>query len=115
MKNHGFLLVPIEIRMVSTPNGKYPRFWGYICEIYPEEETIITKKATISLPAMLFKRIEMHGRIKLDSKVNPLQDNEVYMISALYHGMQEFESDGEKKKFHKFWQTQIIDGLSSEE
>jgi hypothetical protein len=115
MTDHGFLMVPIEIRMVSTQNGKYPRFWGYICEIYPEEETIVTKKATISIPTMLFKRIEMHGGFQLNSKANPLKDNKVYMISAVYNGLQEFESDGEMRKFHKFWQAQIIEGYHSED
>ncbi len=38
MADQTVTLVPIEIHMVQGPTGNYPRFWGYICQYYPEAE-----------------------------------------------------------------------------
>ncbi len=41
MTDHTFMLVPTEIHMIQSPTGRYPRFWGYICQYYPEAWTSI--------------------------------------------------------------------------
>ncbi|MGY5853244.1 MAG: hypothetical protein RTU92_06725 [Candidatus Thorarchaeota archaeon] len=114
MVNHVLFLIPVEIQLVQGPTGKYPRFWGYICQLYPEDECIEAKKATISIPTGLFKRIEMFRREMLQSRTNPLEDSMIYIISTIYQGLQEFEVDGETRKVHKFWMTKVIDGYRSE-
>ncbi|TET11613.1 MAG: hypothetical protein E3J86_02545 [Candidatus Thorarchaeota archaeon] len=104
------ILVPTKIHMVQGPTGNYPRFWGYICQFFPETGDVGVKKATISLPSDLSKRIAAFSEDILDMKANPLKDSTVHMILTTYHGLEEFEIDGEKRKAHKFWNTSIIEG-----
>lgn len=111
---HSLVLVPIEIHMVRGPTGGYPRFWGYICQYYPEADCWGAKKATISLPSGLSSRISAFNEKMLEMKVNPLEDSTVHMIFTNYHGLEEFETkDGEKRKAHKFWETRLIQGHRS--
>ena len=110
------ILVPTEIHMVQGPKGVYSRFWGYICQYYPEPDCWEVKKATISLPSGLSKRIAAFSEDMLDMKADPLNDPKVHMILTTYHGLEEFETkDGEKRKTHKFWETRIIEGHRSPE
>jgi hypothetical protein len=114
MAYHSIVLIPIEIHMVQGPTGTYPRFWGYICQYYPEAECWGAKKATISLPSGLSKRISVFNEKLLEVKVNPLEDSTVHMILTTYHGLEEFETkNGEKRKAHKFWETRLIQGHRS--
>lgn len=107
------MLVPIEIHMVQGPTGNYPRFWGYVCQYYPEAECWGVKKATISLPSGLSKRITVFSENMLNMKVDPLKDLKVRMILTTYHGLEEFEVKDEKRKAHKFWNTMLIEGHRS--
>lgn len=107
------VLVPIEIHMVNGPTGNYPRFWGYICQHDSEYGYWSIKKATISLPSGLSKRIATFSEDMLDMRVDPLEDLQVLMILTTYLGLEEFEIDSEKRKAHKFWETKIIQGHRS--
>ena len=107
---HPVMLVPIEIHMVQGPTGNYPRFWGYICQYYPEAECWGVEKATISLPSGLSKRIVAFSEDMLNMKFNPLEDMKVHMILTTYHGLEEFEVKDEKRKAHKFWNIRLIEG-----
>lgn len=60
------LLVPIEIHMVQGPTGNYFRFWGYVCQSYPDPDYVEVKKATISLPSGLSKQITAFSEDKLN-------------------------------------------------
>ncbi len=115
MANHPILLVPIEIHMVQGPTGNYPRFWGYICQSYPDSDYVEVKKATISLPSGLTKRIAAFSEDMLNMKVAPLEGLKVRMILTTYHGLEEFEVKDEKRKAHKFWNTRLIEGHRSPE
>ncbi len=107
------MLVPTEIHMVQGPTGNYPRFWGYICQYYPEAECWGVKKATISLPSSLSKRITTFNENMLNKRADPLEDLKVHMIFSTYHGLEEFEVNEEKRKAHKFWNTMLIEGHRS--
>jgi len=113
MADHTFMLVPIEIHMVQGPTGNYPRFWGYICQYYPEPDCWGVKKATISLPSGLSKRIAAFNEGMLDMSANLLEDTMVFMILTTYHGLKEFEIAGGTRTAHKFWETKIIQGHRS--
>lgn len=113
MAYNPMMLVPIEIRMVHGPTGNYPRFWGYICQQHPESEYLGVKKATISLPSGLSKRIAAFNEDMLNMKASPLEDSKVHMILTTYHGLEEFEVNDEKRKAHKFRDTKIIEGHRS--
>jgi len=113
--NHPILLVPIEIHMIQGPTGNYLRFWGYICQSYPDSDYVAVKKATISLPSGLTKRIAAFSEDMLNMKVDPLEDLKVRMILTIYHGLEEFDVKDEKRKAHKFWNTRLIEGHRSPE
>ncbi len=115
MENHTIMLVPTEIRMVQGPTGKYLRFWGYICQFFPEEDCLNAMRATIPLPAHLFKRIEMFNQNMLSMTADPLEDSKVYMILATYLGLEEYRVDDEKKRAHKFSMIKIIEGHRSDD
>lgn len=113
MTDNPIMLIPIEIHMVNGPTGNYPRFWGYICQYYPEDGYWSIKKATTSLPSGLSKRIAAFSEEMLNMKADPLEDSKVHMILTTYHGLEEFEVNGEKRRAHKFWETKIIQGHRS--
>jgi len=113
MTYHPILLVPVEIHKVLGPTGYYHRFWGYVCQSYPDSEYVEVKKATISLPSGLSKRIAAFSEDMLNLKVNPVEDSKVHLILTTYHGLEEFESMNGKRKAHKFWNTRIIEGHRS--
>jgi len=115
MTNHPILLVPVEIHKVQGPTGYYHRFWGYVCQSYPDSEYVDVTKATISLPSGLSKRIASFNEDMLNMKVNPVEDSKVHVILTTYHGLEEFETKDEKRKAHKFWNTRIIQGHRSPE
>ncbi len=113
MVDHPILLVPIEIHKVQGPTGYYHRFWGYICQTYPDSDCVEVKKATISLPSGLSKRIAAFSEDMLNMKADPVEESKVYMILTTYHGLEEFEVKNEKRKAHKFWNTRLIEGHRS--
>lgn len=115
MTNHLILLVPVEIHKIQGPTGYYHRFWGYVCQSYPDSEYVVVTKATISLPSGLSKRIASFNEDMLNMKANPVEDSKVHMILTTYHGLEEFETKDEKRKAHKFWNTRIIQGHRSPE
>lgn len=115
MTYHTIILVPTEIHMVQGPTGNYPRFWGYICQYYPEAACWGARKATISLPSGLSKRIAAFNENMLNMKADPIEDLKVHMVLTIYHGLEEFEVNDEKRKAHKFWNTRIIEGHRSPE
>ncbi len=115
MAHQTVMLVPIEIHMVQGPTGNYPRFWGYVCQYYPEAECWGAKKATISLPSGLSKRIAAFNEDMMNKRVDPLENSKVHMILTTYHGLEEFEVKDEKRKAHKFWNTRLIEGHRSPE
>ncbi|TFG29541.1 hypothetical protein EU527_15700 [Candidatus Thorarchaeota archaeon] len=113
MAYHTILLVPVEIHKVQGPTGYYHRFWGYICQSYPDSEYLEVKKATISLPSSLSKRIAAFSEDMLNLKADPIEGSTVHMILTTYHGLEEFEIKDGKRKAHKFWNTRIILGHRS--
>lgn len=113
MVDHPILLVPIEIHKVQGPTGYYHRFWGYVCQSYPDSDGVEVKKATISLPSGLSKRIAAFSEDMLNMKADPVEESKVYMILTTYHGLEEFEVKDEKRKAHKFWNTRLIEGHRS--
>ena len=110
MAYHPILLVPVEIHKVQGPTGYYHRFWGYVCQSYLDSEYVEVKKATISLPSSLSKRIAAFSEDMLNLKANPVEDSKVHMILTTYHGLEEFEFKDDKRKAHKFWNTKLIEG-----
>ena len=115
MANHPILLIPVEIHKVQGPTGYYHRFWGYVCQSYPDTDIVDVEKATISLPSGLSKRIAAFTEDMLNMKADPVEDSKVYMILTTYHGLEEFEVKDEKRKAHKFWNTRLIEGHQSPE
>jgi hypothetical protein len=115
MVDHPILLVPIEIHKVQGPTGYYHRFWGYICQTYPDSDYVEVKKATISLPSGLSKRIAAFSEDMLNMEADPVEESKVYMILTTYHGLEEFEVKDETRKAHKFWNTRLIEGHRSPE
>jgi hypothetical protein len=113
LTDNPIVLVPIEIHMVNGPTGNYPRFWGYICQFHPEDEYWVIKKATISLPSGLSKRIAAFSEDMLAMRADPLEDLKVRMILTTYLGLEKFEVNGDKRKAHRFWETRIIQGHRS--
>jgi hypothetical protein len=113
MANHPILLIPVEIHKVQGPTGYYHRFWGYICQSYIDSDYVEVKKATISLPSSLSKRIAAFSEDMLNMKADPVEDSKVHMILTIYHGLEEYEVKDEKRKAHKFWNTRLIEGHRS--
>lgn len=104
------LLIPTSIYEILGPIGLYPRFWGFLCEYFPEQQYADAKKATISLPTALYSAISEFADLIVGRKADPLNDAEVFMISTVYHGIVEFKKDGETRHAHSFPGVDLLIG-----
>ena len=68
----------------------------------------------MSLPSRLTKWMGADPET-FSIKANPIEDAVVFMIITQYYGREEFEVNGQKRSYHKFGETVLIEGRRSEE
>ncbi len=107
-------IIPTQVHPIATGTGMYLRFWGYLCEFDPETESVDARRVTMSIPSMIAKWVGTDPE-SFSMKANPVEDAVVFMIITQYYGREEFEVDGQKRSYHKFGETVLIEGRRSEE
>jgi len=108
-------IVPTRIYPISDHGNIYLRLWCYLCILDADTESVEVKRATLPLPSRLRMALGIDPDTFVGVRADPLTDSKVLMFKTVYHGLQEYETEGEKRRFHRFGEITLFRGVRKSE